>query len=178
MSILSVGQPYHPNRNRWPEAAQYNFRSGRHELVLFWPSPSPQEVEGVRVGRADFGLFFEPPVILLLYRFAGACDWSDAPYSIHLVPQEERLAPEAVSPEARALLSVVLVDADTGLVRALRAITMSPGFTRLLHAAIAQQLAYHWDATAYDQALASIYRRFPESRSLVRACKMVERGGL
>lgn len=73
---------------------------------------------------------------------------------------------------------MVLVDADTGLVRVLRAITLSPGFTRLLHGAIAQQLADPWDERAYDRTLASIYQRFPASRALVRACKMVERGGL
>jgi hypothetical protein len=59
-------------------------------------------------------------VILLLYRIEGFANWSDAPYSWHLVPEQLR-----TDPDERALMTVVLVDAGAGIIRALRAVASS-----------------------------------------------------
>lgn len=52
MHRYEVGQPYHPSRRAWPEGAQYNYRQGQHELVLFFQSPTTREIEAVRHGQA------------------------------------------------------------------------------------------------------------------------------
>lgn len=179
METLQVGQPYIPGRTHWPEQGEYNYYSGQHELRLFWESPSADEVRAVRKGAAHFALFVEGPVIVMLYQFAGACDWSDAPYSIHLVPQEHRTAPPvSAGPETRALMQVLLVDAATGVLRAIRAITLSPPFTAALHRAIDEQHRAAWDSGAYDQALQALYAKYLHSSAMVRAAVIVERGGL
>lgn len=179
MTTLSVGSLYHPARTRWPEGSQYTCRAGEHELLLLWPSPRAAEVRGVRSGAVEIAVLVEPPVIALCYRIADACDWSDAPYSIHLVPEPEREPPhqDALAAESRALLRVVLVDAMTGIVRAIRAVTLSPEVTRGLHEAIARQLVAPWDPSAYDAALASLYARHPHSRSMAAAASLRCRGG-
>ena len=88
--VISVGQLYHPGRTRWPEAGQYQLRGGTHELVMFWPNLSVRDIAAVRRGQCEFAVLVQQPVIWLLYRFDGACDWSDAPFSVHLVPEAER----------------------------------------------------------------------------------------
>lgn len=166
LHVYRVGELYAPTRTRWPEAVDYNYRGGGgHELRLFWPRLSASNVQAVRTGSIELALYVEPPVIVLLYKIAGACDWSDQPFTIHLVPAAERQLPIAGS---RALLTILLIDADTGILRVIRTITLAPALTTALHTAIAEQAAAPFDQDAYDHALAAIYRRHPTTRDLLR----------
>lgn len=147
---------------------------------MFWAGITPRDVASITGGRAAFGLAVVGPVIFFLYRFDPACPWSDAPYSIHLVPEEERALPgpalaSGAQTAQHALLNVVLVEATNGIVRGLRAITFSPRLTTALHLAIRDQLAAPWSAAAYDAALADAYRRHPTTRSLVDAATVIDR---
>ena len=178
MRALEVGKPYIPGRTNWPEGVDYNFRAGSHEMRMFFRSPTRREVEAVRKGRCEFGLVVDGPIIFLLYRFHPAIDWSDATYSWHLVPETERTLPQPEGAETRALLHVDLIEADSGLVRALRVVTFSPAFTRALHSAIRQQAASPWPGReAYDDALASVYKRYPTSKDLLRRAVARSVGG-
>jgi hypothetical protein len=168
MHVYRVGSPYHPDRRLWPEGPQYGFHAGSHELLLFFDRPTEREVGSVGSGSARFALAVHGPVIFLLFRFEPAMPWSDAPYSIHLVPEEERQAPEPVAtPEPHALLQVTLVDARTGIIRALRALTFGPALTTALHLAIRDQLAAPWNRAAYDRAVDLAYRRYPTTERLL-----------
>jgi hypothetical protein len=172
-----VGKPYNPKIRRWPETPQYNVRSGHHELVLFLADPTDREVESVRQGPAEFALHVEPPMILLLYRFEPGIPWGDAPFSIHRVPEAERELPASLlTPEARALLHVLLVDASTGLLRAIRAVSLSAQFSAALHGAIRAQAIAEWDPAKYDAKLSEIYNR-AQSDALARAAEVRCRGG-
>lgn len=168
MHTLSVGKPYSPGVTRYPECTQYNYRAGAHELVLFLSAPSHAEVLAARKGRAEFALYVEGPVVILAHRFGDDLPWSDSPYSWHLVPEEQRDLPSAdLEQEMRARIQVILVDAATGLVRALRLLSLSPTFTRTLHQAIRDQAARPF--AGYDQALQAIYARYPSTAALVAA---------
>jgi hypothetical protein len=178
MHKLSVGQPYNPARRSWPECAQYNYRNGSHELLLFLASPSEREVKSVRGGESEFAILVAQPVIVLCYRFASGLPWSDAPFSWHLVPEAERELPPEPGPEQRATLQVLLVDAATGIVRAIRLVTLSPDATMILHRAIAEQAAEPWDPGSYDRALEELYRRYPSSEAMARAAVVRVVGGI
>jgi hypothetical protein len=52
------------------------------------------------------------------------------------VPEPERTLPEATQGDDRAVLQVVLVGAEKGIVRGVRSLTLSPEFTRALQGAI------------------------------------------
>lgn len=166
---LRVGAPYNPKRRTWPAAAQYNYRGGEHELLLSCERLSDAEAEAVSRGEASFALFVEANVILLLFRFgpeAGpGLPWSEAPTSMHLVPEQERIAPGAN--ESRATLRVVLLDADTGIVKALRLVLLSESFTQALHQALANQLHAAWEPALFDERLTDIFAQY-ETRELVR----------
>ena len=178
MHLYRVGEPYIVGRSAWPEAVEYNYRSGEHELRMFLRAPTPREIEAVRTGDCAFALAAEGPVIFLLYRFGDSISWSDAPSCWHLVPETERALPESEGPETRALLHVILVDADSGIIRALRVVSFSPTFTRALHVAIRQQATSPWPGrAAYDAALAEIYRQYPTTAHLLARTLAVSRGG-
>jgi len=165
---LKVGALYRPGRRSFPERGQYMLRDDGHELALFFASPSGREVDIVSRGEAELGVLVRGSVIFFLYRFgsAGEIDWSDAPFSIHRVPKEERVDAPAVVSGERGRLAVVLIDASSGLVRALRRISLSAVFTAELHAAIRAQAAAPYDPSVYSADLSAAYDRFAHSRQM------------
>jgi hypothetical protein len=164
MQLLTVGQPYDPARRVWPEGADYNFRGGDHELRIFLTRATPREVAVAETGRIEFGLLVDLPELYVISRFFDPRHPDkmvmsfDCSYSIHRVAAEERTPPpasEEISPALRALVAVVLIEATTGVVLALRAMSYSPEFTRAFHRAIADQLALPYDRTRQERETAA-----------------------
>ncbi len=117
-------------------------------------------------------------VLVRLFLFGDGLPWSDAPYPYHLVPPDQQQLPPAPAPgEARALLSVVLVDAANNTARALRVLTLSPEFTRALHDAIRAQAASPRQPALYDAQLKSAYRHCPATKQMLPACRARCAGG-
>ena len=178
-----VGQPYHPDREMWPQAPQFNYRGGACELVLFFDQPTPAEVVAVESGRAEFALYDRAGLAVLSYRFVhpqGGIPWSDAPYHYQLVPERERIPPpdpRALSLESRALLDVIQVDALGGQIRALRRVSLSPEFARSLFRAIGHQASRPFDSRRYEAGLKALYDQFPSSDQLAAACQVRCVGG-
>ena len=176
MYAYQVGQPYNPRVRQWPEGANYNFRGGQHELLLLFPHPSAAEIRGAKTGQCEFAMLKSADSLLFfLYRFAGV-PWSDAPYSWWRVPVDQRIIPVATeSPELRALLQIILIDAETGIIRAIRGVTLSPDFTLALHDAIRVQAST--PAGDYDQQIAAAYRRWPDTEAMLREAVSQTKGG-
>src|SRR6266852_1446013 len=146
MAALEVGKPYVPGRRSIEPRVEYSFRRGQHELLLCLSQLSEDEIDG----------------------FGEANAWSDAPYSWHRVAPEQRQLPETPkTAEIRARLSVVLVDADRNVVRALRRGMLSQDFTRALDAAIADQAAGPWNPENFDAHLRSAYQSWPATAQML-----------
>ncbi len=165
--ILEVGKPYRPGVPRLAPGINYNFRGGQHELLLILDKLKPSDIEEVRKGPCEFGALVFERIVFFLYRFGSAIEWSDAPYSIWQLPEDERIAPERPSPESRALLTVILVDADHNRIEALRAVTLSPVVTLTLQGAIAVQLAEKISVRDYQAAIDAAYRRWPSTAGML-----------
>lgn len=178
MPTFRVGQLYSPTVRRWEEGVQYNFRSGSHELTLFFRNPTTNEVQAVERGRKEFALLLDGDVIVFLFHFFGAnanqkgIPWSDCPYSWHLLPPTDRqvlpVSPAEMTPEMRAAMQVFLVNADTGILLAMRPlITLSHDFTVNLHQAILDQIARPFDKVRYDRQVRMLQARY-QSHEMVR----------
>lgn len=183
MHKFEVGQLYNPNRKSWPPGTiQYNYRGGNHELLVCLANPTSKEIASFKDGTIDFALFAEEDVVMLVFRtrtkkLEPGLDWSDAPYSWWLVPQAEQTIPLSVVGEERALFQIFLVDATTGILKVIKAVSVSHDFTNALHAAIRHQIELPFDPVAYNQHIDQIYQRFPHSRDLAQAAQAVSRGG-
>jgi hypothetical protein len=108
---------------------------------LFFHQPKPIEVQAVKQGKATFGLVVKDDLIVLVFKF-GSIPWSDASYTWHRVPADERTlpkSPDELRSEERATVTVFLVDADTGILLAIRQVSLSHDFTVQLHQAIRDQ---------------------------------------
>lgn len=180
LHALRVGAPYVAGRRSWPDGTSlFNVSHGGYQLVCFLAHPSAREIRQYRSPTpCRFGLAGHGPVLFLLYQF-GELPWSDSPYTVHLLPPDQRQVPDTAGlVEPHALLTVTLVDAATGLVRVLRAVTFTPSFTAALHLAIREQAAQLWPGpAAYDAALAEVYRRYPTSADLLATAIARSEGG-
>lgn len=112
--------------------------------------------EGVSLCEIERG------VVLLLWRSLG-WPWSDAPYSWHRQTRGADPVPvpsvEALPPGAGVPLDMLLVDAATGRLAAMRKVAMPGAFALELHHAIGEQaLTPHaaWGGRAYDAAVADL----------------------
>jgi hypothetical protein len=161
--LYEVGKLYHTNRTKWPENVEYNYRGGAHELRLFYPSPTDSEIAAVRSGEARFALYPYLDVIFFCFKF-GDHPWSDSPYNIHLVGEAERQLPSDVdNAEQRALLTTFMIDANTGILKAMRAVSLSSAFTRTLHAAIWKQHEQPFPPD-YDAQIQRVYASYTSSK--------------
>jgi hypothetical protein len=140
MQIVAIGKRLFEGRDELPEAIEYNYQAGDHTLLLSMKNLHPREIQAVREAEAEFGLFCENGIVFLLYRFGEILPWSDSAFSWWNVAEEDRQipAPQA-NPAERILLKIILVEAATGIVKAIRVTTLSPVFTEKLHDAIRQQ---------------------------------------
>ncbi len=174
MHLYEVGQLYNPKRTSWPECAQFNYRGGEYELVLFYNQPAADEVRDIRSALSQFALVVIDRMIFLLYKF-GLGQWSDAPYSWWMVPPDQRTIPNhEPGSEERILLQIILVDAATGIIKVLRAVSFSPAFSQALNQAVRDQATSEFDA---DAAIRQAYQCYPDSRDMLKAAIATTNGG-
>ncbi|GCF11246.1 hypothetical protein [Dictyobacter arantiisoli] len=183
MHEFNVGTLYSKTRTSWPEIAEWNCTRSLNELRLFYYNPKPQEIQAISRGKCEFGLSVKGDIIFLSFRFYGnqpgqaGIPWSDAPYSYHMLPDDRKQMPdENLSSESRSLLQVVLVNANTGILLAIRNVTLSPEFTQALFQAIRDQAAKPFNQAAYDRQLKRIYDAY-NSKQLFAAAHVKCEGG-
>jgi hypothetical protein len=173
MEVLAIGEPYDPSITNWPEGCHYNYDSS-HWLHYLFTKPTSSEIASIQKGEAQFGLYIHGPVVFLLHQF-GEMAWHDAPYSWWMVSDECRQVP-TVGDGLHALLKVVLVDTESGLVRALRALTFSAGFTEYLHLAIRRQSQEPCSRELYEQVIRRVYNKY-STADLVKRGEIFCKGG-
>lgn len=123
---LAVGEPHPEVKTPLPEAPQLVINSATIELRIVLNDPTEREVRGIKVGHMDLELLYHHDLIWALVRFEPGLPWSEAVYTQWLVPEEYRRPPQPLDgTEERYLLTVVLLDAATGTVHALRVVTLS-----------------------------------------------------
>lgn len=174
---LVVGQPFAPERRCWPDDTfEYRYFSGHHLLQFCVASPSMRGIEAFGKGRMSVGLYHEQNVIFFLFRIDGFMDWSDQAISIRLVAEADQELPP-LPDGARIPLTLVLVEADNGNVAALRMVTYSPHFSRVMHRWLQAQKDMPFRKEDHMAAVQDIYRRFPDSKALAKAASFIERAG-
>lgn len=173
MTRLAVGELYNPNRRTWPDGAfNWTLSPVGVELLVTYGSPTLAEIHAVKSGSAQFALVSGDHALILAHRL-GTQPWSDSPWqAVRQVPPAP--VPGLVEvPEGQHLsVHVVLVDAGTGVVRALRLTTWEHGFAGAVRAAIGRQLAGTTSVEAGQREIDAWYARFPSTDALVAAAEV------
>ena len=168
-----VGERWSAEYNRYDEGARYVYRYGAHELTLFWNAPTQAEIAGLRDADVEVGLFSHGPAAFLLYKIRNVCEWSDASFNVHLAPEAERELP-AESPGDRARLKLTLVDAEDGVVRARRILSLDKVMTQALKHAMREQDSAPFNRLIYDAAVQEVHARYQDTDALAEVAEVVE----
>lgn len=155
MRVIEIGQRYHSDVDHWDEAVQYSYGSGQHDLTLFVPSPTPMEVAAVHAGRIRIGVITRHGVVMLVYDIGGLT--GDAPFSWHRLPADQQIVPDPLPDGMGITLPIILVDADTGIVLAIRVVTGHPHVSQRLVEAVRAQATGGWDPSAHDAAVNALH---------------------
>jgi hypothetical protein len=154
--FYAVGELFDPRRCSYPDGTTV---FGMGMLVVFRASPTANEIEAFRRAPMRLGVVEVGGCLFVLYAVKGFD--GDAPYDWHLASESERVIPEPLTPKQRLLICVYLVDARTGVIRAMRQTSMSRRVSRALVEAVRRQSAIGgFDRLEYDARLARVYDRW------------------
>jgi hypothetical protein len=178
MYRIVVGESLDSEIEVWPEGTHYTYDSAGHCLTLMFSDPIAEEVESVQMGEVHFALLLKEGVVFLVFKF-GSMPWSYGPYSWWLVSPEFRRVPEfEMPPESHALLTTILLDSDTGVVRALRVCTFSVEFTATLHQAIREQTRQEdWSPETHDNIIRRVDLEYLVCESMLHDAIITCKGG-
>jgi hypothetical protein len=168
-----VGEPYSPDHNRYDEGVRYLYRNGAHDLTLFWSGPSPAEIAGLRDRPVTVGLYSHGPAAFLLYKIDDVCEWSDAAFNVHQIPEAERELPDEPTGE-RTRLIITLVDAADGIIKGRRLVSLDKVMTQALRHVMVEQAKSPFVRPLYDIAVQETHARFPDTDAMAEAAEIVE----
>lgn len=173
-TLVTVGRRLSWGKFPSPPGVEYNWRDGQHLLYMALPNPTPQEIASVGRGNAEFALLLEGGLMLFLFHFLTkeneeVLPWGEAPFAVQYIPRDEYVPIDRNFDDGgHALLHIILVDSLSGVVKAMKATTFSPEFTRVLYQEIARQEDTEALTEAeYEAKLNSIRRRYPEVSSIL-----------
>ena len=167
MHNLQVGNRYDPSGSSYPQTEQVRFTPEFSELARFWPSPSQSEVDSHRDDGEFAAVLVSEHLLMFAYRF-GSLDWSDVPFQIgRLRDADLRGVPEGRL-EDPIHLRTLLVDSDTGIIRAMRRDTLSSEVSAIIRGSLQMQLDAPFDDDTAGRHLSTIYEHFSTSEAMVR----------
>ena len=171
MHVTEVGKLFIPGRTRYNEGAYFEYSEAGPFLIFAFSWPTKEDIEAARKGRVELALYEAPPVIFILHKIRGLEQWSDSPFSIRLYDgMGKKFDWSEPIEEGQGLgLNIVLVDADTGVLLALRLVGTSTEFARELRAAILRQIEAPFSVTAYDSKINEVYTKYTSQQLLALA---------
>ena len=177
-TYIALGEPWGGKKERHTEGPRYNFRHGRHTLDIFLDEPTGEEVRSFNQGPMQMGRWLVPPALWVIFHIEGM-EWSDAPYSPHLVEPEGRTMRENSTESSRKpLMIMTLNDARDGATLAIRDITMSAEMGQQIEEAAKSLLQKPWDERAYNRRIAQVYREYLDTREMKHLARRIETLGV
>lgn len=157
MPIGKVGQLYIPGQGKLEEKIRYRLDNEGHSLLIVKAGISDQEIEDIKSGVVELGLYIDGPIIFLLFKL-GTGKWNDAPYSWHTVPSGIRVYPQEAI--ATGTLQIALVDATDGIVKAVEEVALTPDFADKLNESITIQANGSFNGLSYAKHINMVYNQY------------------
>lgn len=173
MSLYTVGGLFDSNKTFWEEGTEYNYAADQHVVKLVWKQLTLAEVAAVDHGPLQFALFADEEQIILFLKLGKVSGWSEMPYTIWRVHEDDRIVPAEPDPKVHAAITIFLVQAETGRIAAMRFLTISPVMTTALLMAIRYQASRPFNQAYYDARLAELRQRYPTPDAFVADTTMV-----
>jgi hypothetical protein len=171
MPSFEVGKPYLLKHSTCSEGSEYSYSTRGYELKLCFSNPFHEEIASIADGNASFDLLIEEGIVFFLFRFDPGIPWSCVPYCYWGIPEDQRQVPPPHG-EQGTLLTVLLIDADNSLLKAVREVELEPSFCLNLHHAIATQLAEPISMQEYKKRVDKVYRKYLSTASMIQGARL------
>ncbi|MDI2128893.1 hypothetical protein [Yinghuangia seranimata] len=172
---LVVGEPY-PRQVKWPKSAANLVLSANYvEIIHSFDGLTSDELAAFTTGSAMVAVTVGDRHLMWCYRFnaparpgapKGALGWGDSPWEAYR--QRDRTVGVPGEQGEPFTACMVLVDASTGIVEALRTAEIGKDVADALRYGVARQLAMPYDHEAASREIDAVYRRHPSTQSLLR----------
>lgn len=157
MNKFEVGQLLKQGTTKYPEGTKFDIQRDGAVLFIFFNEPTVQEIEFIKNGKAKLGIWEKDNIIFFLSKF-GDLSWMDAPYTVHLSPIHLEL--EYPQEGLGYALHIILVDAKTGIIKAMRLIGLSTRLSTTLYKYIKKQTESTFNQSYYDIILSRTYQNY------------------
>lgn len=176
--LLSVGKPLPNWTAPMPEGAQlFMDYGGSPFLMFFYNDIAPHEPEALSEGEIRFGLYpAGDHTFFLLHSIEGFTQgWADAPYALGVLSPENRPKHDR-DPTTGYLFSFILAESTTGIIRAMRAATVTPRFSQRLDDALKrlENNLPDFSREKHDAEIQAAYRRFPRPYDMAKGAVVKE----
>lgn len=169
MRVTEVGKLFIPGKTKYQENVWFEYTASGPFLIFAFRKPRNMEIKAAKTGEVELALYEDGPVIFVLHKIEGLEDWSDCPFSIRLCKNIEFDWSEEIQEGQGLALTIVLIDADTGILLSLRVVGTSTEFAGELRAAILRQLEMPFSESQYDAKINEVYSRFNSTQLLSKA---------
>ncbi len=168
MKVYKVGELLQEGITRYQEGMKFDFLQDGPVLLIFFNNPTTAEIEAIRSGKLEIGLYERDSVIFILTKFQGQ-QWMDAPYSIHMSKPFEF---QELSYGMGFGLNILLTDAATGVLRAIRLVGLPTAFSQKLRYAMERQKEQPFDIDKYNKKINEIFGNYSTDGLAIRAEKI------
>ncbi len=177
--ITKVGEQFISGRTKYPEGVRFEYTESGPCLIFAFRNPSQKEIEAARKGKVELALHETSLILWVLHRIEGLEQWSDCPFSIRIYDGIERAFDwsEKIDEGKGVALSIVLVNADTGILLAQRLIGLSTKFSQELRSAIFRQLEQPFSKAEYTAEINRAYANYSTKKLLSFATVKCKVGG-
>lgn len=139
------------------DGVKFNISDGGTELIILLNKPTSSEIESIKSGKLQFGMFVKNDIIFLLSKF-GNMNWMDAPFHIALAKNLTVL--QDIEEGKGYGCTIILVDTSTGEIKALRYVSFSTEFSKRLKANIEEQKSKQFNKIEYSIKLSEIFMNY------------------
>lgn len=165
MKSFEVGKLFEENKTHYQEGVKFDFTQSGPVLFLFFNRPTQKEIESIKTGKFEYGMYVKDEVIFLLFKFQGL-EWIDTPYTVHLSKQFEF---EEVERGKGFALNIFLIDAATGILEVIRLCGLSTKFSIEFQNAVQNQCNTSFDKITYEKKINMVYGNYATSDLVQRS---------
>lgn len=139
-----------------PEGCFFEIDESGPIMFFNYVRPHKSEVDSFKPGSgAEFGFACVNSVLFILAK-VGSMPWVDAPYNPHLSSSTATTVEEGLG----YLLTLVLIDKYSGIVRGIRAVGLDHDFSVALRNEIQNTKSVPFNRNDYERAINDVYRHY------------------
>ncbi len=150
------------------ENVQFDIADDGATILVFFQSPTTEEVEQFKAGKNFEIRFTELYGVIMITVKIGKLNWMDAPYTPHL---SKNLTKFQLPNENQGLgLTLILVDTITGEIKHVRLLGLSEKFTKRLFGVVMEHKVKSFDELEYDKSINRIFTTY-QTNQIVKLSK-------